>query len=104
MVFYCVLSQHGGHIGLGAHGLSDRGLWAAVLFRAVLDATMRPRKVSGVILRNEARTWLRVDESDFERVCYWAGFDSLRVRKDINDLASRGWKRPLLKGFGIDNS
>lgn len=76
---------------------AERGLWAAVLRRALDDATGEfvpgsPRAKTRI--REAARRWILYDEPDFNLVCRFAGLDPGYVRRLIRPMLTGRVTRP----------
>lgn len=56
-------------------------LWRGVLCNALEDTmcNMNDRKAS--VFKMEAHQWIIEKDNDFERVCYWSGFDPDHVKE-----------------------
>ena len=92
--------------------MDERELWAAVLFRAVQDATtslrhvkameaqVRPdgRKNYPAMIRSaevrQARAWFLKRGGDFTFVCHAAGFNPEIVAKCMERYRERDWRLP----------
>ena len=61
---------------------AEQRLFAAVVSRAVLDATMKkPRNGTLLAIRNEADAWFRNNGKDYRLICDKAGIDSDFIRE-----------------------
>jgi len=69
---------------------SEQRLWRGVLCNALEDTmqTLSDRKTS--IYKMQAHEWILKNDEDFERVCYWAGFDPDLIKEKYFLAIKRG--------------
>ena len=68
----------------------EQKLWRGVLCNAIEDTmqNLPDRKTS--IYKMEAHEWILSKDSDFEHVCYWAGFDPDLIKEKYLLAVKRG--------------
>jgi hypothetical protein len=69
---------------------SEQRLWRGVLCNAIEDTMqgLSDRKTS--IFKMEAHEWIINNEEDFQKVCYWSGFDPDLVKEKYLLAVKRG--------------
>lgn len=69
---------------------AEQKLWRGVLCNAIEDTmqTLSDRKTS--IYKMQAHEWIMERGGDFEKVCYWAGFDPDLVKEKYFLAVKRG--------------
>ena len=69
---------------------SEQKLWRGVLCNAIEDTMqgLSDRKTS--IFKMEAHEWIINNDEDFQRVCYWSGFDPDLVKEKHLQAVNRG--------------
>ena len=80
----------------------ELGLWKAVIMQAVLDSMSNSKRSSEVLAKKMAIDWLNIKNSNFIKVCNYAGLDPNWVLKKITFAINnpRMWRRECdLKNF-----
>ena len=69
---------------------SEQRLWRGVLCNAIEDTMqgLSDRKTS--IYKMEAHEWIISNESDFQHVCYWSGFEPDLIKEKYLKAVERG--------------
>jgi len=70
--------------------LPEQKLWRGVLFNAIEDTLVVRNDRKSSINKLEAHRWIMDMGVDFEKVCYWAGFDPDHVKERYILAIERG--------------
>lgn len=68
----------------------EQKLWRGVLFNAIEDTLIARNDRKSSINKLEAHRWIMNMCADFEKVCYWAGFDPDHVKERYIMAIKRG--------------
>ena len=72
------------------HVCSEQRLWRHVLIQAFEEAKFPQSDRKSSIYKMEAHEWIIQDNSDFETICWWSGWDPEHVREQYFKAIKRG--------------
>ena len=72
------------------HVSSEQRLWRHVLIQAFEEAKFPQSDRKSSIYKMEAHEWIIQDQSDFETICWWSGWDPEHVREQYFKAIKRG--------------
>jgi len=70
--------------------LPETRLWRGVLITAIDDACQLGSDRKTSINKSLAYQWMREPSDDFDNVCFYGGFDPVKVHADFNRAIERG--------------
>ena len=72
------------------HASASQRLWRHVLLNAVDDARLLQSDRKSSILKMEAHEWIIQDDSDFQKICWWSGWEPEHVRSQYFKAVRNG--------------
>ena len=72
------------------HVSSEQRLWRHVLIQAFEEAKFPQSDRKSSIYKMEAHEWIIQDQSDFETICWWSGWDPEHVRTQYFKAVRKG--------------
>ena len=72
------------------HLYPEQKLWRGVLFNALEDSMLNASDRKSSIYKTEAHNWIVNKENDFEKICYWGGYDPDNVKEKYSEAIKNG--------------
>ena len=61
--------------------LPEQKLWRGVLVNALEDTLIKQSDRKSSIYKVNAHEWIMLSDNDYEKVCYWSGFEPNKVKE-----------------------
>jgi hypothetical protein len=72
------------------HIVPEQKLWRGVLFNALEDLMFNASDRKSSIYKTQAHNWIVDKKDDFEKICYWGGYDPDNVQEKYCDAIKNG--------------
>jgi len=72
------------------HILPEQKLWRGVLFNALEDSMLNASDRKSSIYKTQAHNWIVNKTDDFEKICYWGGYDPDNVKEKYSEAVLKG--------------
>ena len=72
------------------HILPEQKMWRGVLFNALEDTMLGASDRKSSIFKIDAHNWIVNKTDDFEKICYWGGYDPDNVKEKYSAAVLKG--------------
>jgi hypothetical protein len=72
------------------HIVPEQKLWRGVLFNALEDSMLNASDRKSSIYKTQAHNWIVNKTDDFEKICYWGGYDPDNVKEKYSEAVLKG--------------